>query len=172
MAYLCVFNWGVRFPTSDMPQAGDEVKVDYNPEVPDRVMVVFDEDSIREFARREGGDGHHELAVSVSDFRVSNERPVEALGYLILSRKAWPVVQGSFTVRTTNYGEWRPGQRFTIESDKRDIFDLKHWVASDYTEKLPLTVWVDRVDRTFVPTDDGVLEVNVVSFTSVPSQSQ
>jgi len=163
-----VFNWGVRLPESDMPGAGDEVRVDYYPEIPDRVAVVFDEDSIRECARREGGDGHHEMIVSASDFRVSDESPITRLGELILRQTAWPVTTGSFIVRTTNYGEWRPGQTFTLISAKRDIFDVQQWVQSDYQTKSPVRVWVTTVERRFEPTDIGVLEVDTVSFSSQP----
>jgi len=168
LAYLCLFNEGVRFPEADMPGPGDTVRVDYNPEIPDRVAIVFDEDSIREFARREGGDGHHEIVVSVSDFHVDDERPVYLLGQLLLRRRAWPVLTGSFSLRTTNLGEWKAGQTFTIQSTIRDIFDLRKWVASDYTTKSPVRVWVDKVVRKFELTPSGFQEYDVVSFTSQP----
>ena len=168
VAFLCVFNEGVRFPTADLPADGDQVKVSYNPEDPERVMVVFDEDSITEFARREGTDGKHTLVVSASDFRVSTEKPVLELGKLILSRKAWPVISGSFTVITTNYGEWAAGETFTIISTKRDIFDIKTWVSSGYVTKNPVRVWVTSVKRRFEPSSGGILEVDTVEFSSVP----
>lgn len=168
MAYICLYNWGARFPTVDFPYPGDQVKVEFYPELPDRVVVVFDEDSIREFARREGGDGHHEMTISVSDFRVADDSPVEQLGQLILTRKAWPLVTGTLTLNTTNIGEWAPGETFTVISVKRDIFDVRAWVASNYVTKSPQRVWVTQVERRFEVTDTGIREFNRVSFTSQP----
>lgn len=167
-AYLCTFNWGIRFPTSDLPQSGDLVKSTYSPEDVERVMVVFDEDSIEEFSRREGTDGKHYAVISVSDFRVSSEDPVLMLGKLILSRKAWPVITGNFTIRTTNYGEWAPGQTFTVISTKRDIFDIKTWVSSNYVTKNPMRVWIVSVKRRFEPTLSGIIEVDEIEFSSTP----
>jgi len=186
MAYLCTFNWGVRFPdrgfldygddgmgdgskdTGGKPGAGDKVRTDYNPEVPERIVVVFDEDSIREMQRRHGGSGEHQMVISVSDFRVESDNPVLALGNLILRRKAWPITHGTFITRTQNYGEWQPGQTFTIVSEKRDIFDVRQWVRSDYNDKEPVRVWVDNVDREFEVHNDGIWERNRISFTSQP----
>jgi hypothetical protein len=167
-AYLCVYNWGVRFPLSDLPGAGDHIKADYNAEIPDRVAIAIDVDSIAEFARREGSDGHHELVVSASDFRVTDDSPIEALGELILRRKAWPIQSGTFILRTTNIGEWAPGQTFTIISAKRNIFDLKAWVVSGYVTKSPLRVWVIQVERSFEVHPDGFTEFDVVTFSSQP----
>lgn len=168
MAFLCLFNEGIRFPTSDLPGAGSRIKASYNPEEPERVTVVFDEDSIAEFARREGTDGHHEMVISASDFRVETDEPLLKLGQIVLNRKAWPIISGSFTVYTTNYGEWLPGQTFTIVSINRDIFDVKTWVISDYITKSPVRVWVTSVKRRFEATNDGILEIDSVVFSSVP----
>jgi len=173
VAYVCIWNWGIRFPQQEYdgegrPGAGDDVKVDYKPEIPDRIAVVFDDDSIREMQRRQGGSGHHEMTISVSDFRVEKDDPVISLGNLILRRKAWPITHGSFTIRTQNYGEWQPGQTLTLISNKRDIFDVRHWVRSDYTEKEPVRVWVINVERVFEVHRDGIWERNNIAFTSQP----
>jgi hypothetical protein len=167
-AYLCVFNWGIRFPLSDLPGAGDQIKGNYHAEIPDRVAVVIDADSIAEFARREGSDGRHELVVSASDFRVTDDSPIEELGELILKRRAWPIQSGTFILRTINIGEWQPGQTFTIISAKRGIFDLKAWVVSGYSTKSPLRVWVTQIERSFEVHPDGVYEFDVVTFSNQP----
>lgn len=175
LAYVCVMNWGVRLPTNQdgTPSlgAGDTVKTEYNPEVPDRIVVVFDEDSITEMARREGGDGQHEMTVSVSDFRVESDKPVLSLGHLMLSRKAWPITYGSFIVRTQTVCDWMPGDTFTIISTKRDIFDVKQWVSSGYSNKNPVRVWVTNVERQFEVHNDGIWEKDVVYFSSQPYEA-
>ncbi len=173
LAYLCKHNWGVRFGTSDIPGAGTDgsttqVKTNYSPEDPERVTVVFDEDSIQEFSRREGTNGRHEMTVSASDFSVEDDGPVLALGNLILSRRAWPVISGSFIIRTQNYGEWAAGETFTIISAKRDIFDVKTWVSSGYVTKNSVRVWITSVKRRFEVTNSGIIEINTVEFSSVP----
>jgi len=168
VAYLCTFNWGVRFPTSDMPGPGDTVRVDYHPEIPDRVVVVMDEDSIRECARRESSDGRHEMYMSASDYRVSDELPILRLGEMILARTAWPVISGSMVLRTQDYGAWKPGQWFTIYSADRDIYDVRAWVKSNYTTKMPQRVWVTEVTRKFEVHPDGIWEYDEVQFTSQP----
>lgn len=168
LSYVCVFNWGVRFPTSDMPKAGDTVRADFHPEIPDRVTVVVDEDSIADCARKEGTDGRHEMSVSLSDWRVADDTPVEALGGLILRRKAWPIVTGSFVVRTVDYGSWKPGQFLDIISVARGIFDYKAWARSGYTVCRPLRVWVTSVKRSFELTSSGVIERDNVEFSSLP----
>jgi len=166
VAMVCVFNWGIRVPSDSIPGAGDLFRVIYNPEIPDRTTVVFDEDSIRECARREGTDGYHEMVISASDFRVENDNPIMMLGELILRKTAWPVVSGSMKIMNTS--GWSPGQKFTLYSEKRAIFDLKTWVQSDYTTKNPIAVYVTSVERAYIPTDQGVIENNSINFSSFP----
>jgi len=166
VAMVCVFNQGIRFPTGSMPQAGDAIKTRFNPEIPDRVTVVFDEDSIRECARREGTDGYHEMVISASDFRVESDNPIMMLGELILRRTAWPIVTGS--MRIMDASGWYPGQKFTLYSEMRDIYDVKKWVQSDYSIKNPVTVYVTSVERAYIPTNNGIIEEDRINFSSYP----
>lgn len=167
-AYLCTFNWGVRFPTSDMPGPGDTVRADYNPEEPERVIVVVDDLSIQEFARREGTDGKHMLVVSAPDFHVEDDQPVYDFANLILSRKAWPIITGSFRIRTQSIGEWAPGQTFTVVSAVRDIYDRQEWVRSGFTNKEPVRVWATLIKRRFEMLDGALWELDEVQFSSQP----
>jgi len=146
-AYICVFNWGVRFPTVDLPSAGDLVEVDYRYVIPERVFVYFDPDSIDEMARREGSDGHHEIMISLPDYRVSTLDPIKFYAEMILRRNAWPILTGSLE---TFLRGWRSGQFFYVQSAVRDIFDVAHWVKTGRGEKVPVRVWVEQVRKKIV----------------------
>lgn len=175
-AYLCILNWGVRFPTTDYPSEGDVVKVDYNYVVPDRIIPLYDKDSIDEMARRQGNDGHHEVVVSLPDYRVDSSEgynAAEFYGYMLLERHAWPEISGSFTVMepstVTDMEGWEAGQYFDVESDVRDIYDIQHWVETGRGEKEPVRVWITRVTRHIkqITDADGTLFETKVDFSTV-----
>lgn len=178
-AYVCLFNVGLRFPTSDLPGKGDTIKAEYKYVLEPRIFVVEDEDSQTEMARREkhleGGveqstSGVHEAVISLPDFRVSSLDPVEFFGELTLDREAWPLVTGSFT---TFLDGWRAGQYFKITSSNRDIFDIPTWVKSsgypDDGTKDPLPVWVTGVTKAIVAQETGGYRIrSEVEFSSQP----
>jgi len=162
----CVFNWGVRFPTVDLPAAGDLVEVDYRYVIPERVFVYFDPDSIDEMARREGSDGHHEIMISLPDYRVSTIDPIKFYAEMVLMRNAWPILTGSFE---TFLRGWRSGQFFYLKSNVRDIYDVAHWVKTGRGEKVPVRVWVEQVRKKIVNLDEPEAIVRTsVDFSSRP----
>jgi len=157
--FVCLLNWGLRFPTVDYPSEGDVVRVEYNYVIPDRIIPLYDLDSINEMARREGNDGEHQVVVSLPDYRVDGTKgwnAAEYYGYMILNRHAWPEISGSFTVlEPSSYSElkgWQAGQYFGIISTRRDIYDIEHWVKTGRGEKRAQTVWITRVRRRIAQT--------------------
>ena len=162
-AYLCILNWGIRFPTSDYPADGDIIKIDYNYVIPDRIIPLYDMDSINEMARREGNDGEHQVVISLPDYRVDGSggyNAAEFYGNMILNKHAWPEISGSFEVYEpssfSGMEGWKAGQNFSLYSEIRDIYDIRHWVRTGRGEKIPVTVWVTSISRTIVqPSSPG-----------------
>lgn len=144
LAFACIYNWGIRMPTSDLPAAGDLIEVEYNYEVPNCVLAVSDALSIDEMKRREGvgSDGVHEAILSIPDMRAPNLATVYLYATSVLNREAWPIIRGSFT---TFMAGWHAGQRFKLTSQVRDIYDIQHWVSTGRGDKVPLDVWVQTV---------------------------
>lgn len=175
-AYLCLVNWGVRFPTAEPPpgfegEPGGEygppkhVKVRYR-YVREPIVVTFmDRDSINEMALRTGTDGRFEVMISLPDYRVETLDVIKFYGELMLARDAWPKVSGSF--RTFMSG-WRAGQYFTIKSTLRDIYDIKRWAKSGHTVKAPVPVYVESVRRSFVMIDGEWCPISEISFSNRP----
>jgi len=176
-AYVCVMNWGVRFPTTDMPASGDYVKVSFDYAIPDRVAVFMDPDSINEMARREGSDGEHQVMISLPDYRIDSPSdtgydPIEFYGNMLLDSHAWPLISGGFSIyepsNTTTMTGWRSGQYFKIKSKVRDIYDIRHWVISgrgdwDSGDKIAVTVFITSVTKKIIQVTDGgtILMTNI-----------
>src|SRR5574337_239927 len=170
-AFVCILNVGVRFPTSDIPDAGSNVDISYPPLATDQVLPVEEPASIRMMKNRESGgpgptDGVYENTLSVPDFRVDNVSTVAAYGLFVLDRLAWPVISGQFDTMTTE--GWKPGQTFTITSSKRDVYDHKtYWTTG---AKIPPRMYIQSVTRKFANIDGGVIEIDTVSFSHLVSE--
>lgn len=152
MVYVCIVNWGIRFPTVDMPLEGDYIDVEYDYVMPPTVAVFFDRDSINEMARREGTDGEHYMMVSLPDYRVSDVSTIEFYGQMMLDRHAWPEISGSFE---TFMPGWSSKQSFYLTSEVRDIYDIKKWVKNGRSVKEPVRVVVKSVTKKIVKSKDG-----------------
>jgi len=167
-AYVCVFNWGVRFPTGEIPPADAVVEFDFYYERPDQIQIFFDHDSIREMSRREGdkSNGEHHVMVSLPDYRVSTADTLEFYGMMVLREQAWPELRGSFT--TVQVKGWRSNQHFEITSDVRDIYDIPTWVKSGWADegKKPAEVHVLSVKKRIVQTKGGTKLETTVEFSN------
>lgn len=169
-AYLCVLNWGVRIPEVDPIPEGSIISVEYNYNIPDRVGVFIDIDSINEMARRDGTNGEYHLMMSLSEFRIDSPSdngfdPIEFYAQMVLDERAWPEISGDFTVLEpspiTGMSGWRSGQMFKIWSEDRDIFDIKKWVKGgwDDNDKVAAKVYVTGVTRSFVSIDESTTDI-------------
>jgi len=98
------------------------------------------------------------------EFRVKEIDPIEFYARLLLERRAWPQLSGSFT--TMRILGWQPGQFFFLKSDVRDIFDVKKWVKSGWEVKEPLKVWVHKVTKRLKPLRGEVRLEEEVEFTN------
>lgn len=124
-AYLCVANWGLRFPDgSPAPPSGTNVSITYSYAY-EPVVVVEDPDSIAAMAQRENAagapsDGRHMFKFSVPELRVADESIIWDYGQLLLRRYAYPIVTVKFS---TWMQGWAAGQNFLITSapDRRNI---------------------------------------------------
>lgn len=151
-AFVCLFNMGVRFPTTDLPEGG--VTTWYYPAMPDQISMYEDIYSIEFMADRENSSGVHEFMISVPSLRVSTIDPVEAMGEYLLQRYAWPFRSGSFATYTLT--GWKPGQYFLLTSDAKDLYDYQDFWKSGKTEKNPIIMYVLHVTKHFFEVSDGV----------------
>lgn len=116
-AYVCIDNWGVRFPDGSPPPAAANVAISYLYATPS-VVVVDDPTSIALMMARENvagapSTGVHETKFDVPDLRVTSYDTIWEYGQLLLLRykdilfnaKFHSILQG-----------WRPGQSFDLYS--------------------------------------------------------
>lgn len=128
--YLCLDNWGLRFPDDHAPGAGDVVELDYSYNY-EPVIQVEDPDSIAYMRERENvagapSDGVHEFKYNMPEVNVASEDAIYEYGYLLLERYAWPI----YSVRLKSWIQgWRPGQSLTIRSTAHD-FDRTFYLQS------------------------------------------
>lgn len=124
-AFLCIDNWGVRFPESHAPGSGGDVPVEisynyaYEP-----VVVVEDSESILTMRERENtatapSNGVHEFKFDIPDLRVETELSIIEYGQLLLARYANIVYYLTFE---SDIQGWKPGQNFNLISaaNRRD----------------------------------------------------
>jgi hypothetical protein len=144
-AFLCIANWGIRFPLNDLPTAGSTVNATYSPTQGDVVYMVEDTDSQAMMRFREGGasDGVYEHMVSLPDIRVNDTTPIENYGYRLMARIGWPDVKGTFATYSVN--GWKAGQTMMITSSKRDFYDQQVYWKSGQSVKQPVQVWIQNV---------------------------
>jgi len=165
---ICTFNMGARFPLTDLPQQAFTVY--YYPELPDRISMYEDIDSIRYFASVEGTSGVHEFLISVPDMKVESIDPIAAMGEYMLRRYAWPLITGSFV--TYEIHGWKHGQMFRLHSTDRDIYDIPTY-AKTGAKRDPL-MFVVSVSRTYHPIrdpesgDPTIMAKETVTFSNSP----
>lgn len=123
-AYICIDNWGIRFPEAHGPAADADVVIDYS-YVYEPIIKVEDPVSIAAMKARENiagaaSDGIHEFKFEIPDLRVTDENAIWDYGNLILQRYANPIFLISFGSRVQG---WRAGQFFRVisASDKRNF---------------------------------------------------
>jgi len=151
--YLCVDNWGVRFPENHVPPAETPITVDYK-YANELVLMVEDTDSIEQMAAREHiegapSDGVHELKYQIPALRVASEQTVWEYGQLLLARYAQIV--WAYRFGSERQG-WRAGQTVRVVSTRRDI-DHQLYVTS-----------VQKTIRTSV--NEALLEYQVEALTT------
>ncbi len=170
VVFVCILNWGFRFPLNDLPEVGEIVEAIYNPVRPDdMVFMVEDKDSQAMVRDREGAgsDGVYEHMVSLPDVRVESEAPVEAFGRILLDRIAWPQVNGNFG--TFDIAGWKAGQTFVLTSSKRDLFDQEVYWRSGQVTKEPIRVWIQSVRRTIkggIASPQSTIVLTTIEFSS------
>lgn len=128
--YVCVDNWGCRFPDGFPPGVGVAVDIDYNYAY-EPVITVEDPDSIIEMRSREDAatapsDGVHELRFEVPDLRVDSEDAIWEYGQLLLLRYSSIIHNFSFE---SHLQGWKVGQNLRIFSTRRG-FDMRAYVIS------------------------------------------
>ncbi|MCK9468415.1 MAG: hypothetical protein M0Q49_03265 [Porticoccaceae bacterium] len=120
--FLCIDNWGVRFPEGHQPSEGIPVEIDYN-YANEVVVMVEDPESIAIMAEREHiegapSDGVHELKFEIPSLRVESSQTIWEYGQLLLARYAKLVWAYRFS---SHYQGWRAGQNTRIVSAARGV---------------------------------------------------
>jgi hypothetical protein len=131
--YLCMDNWGVRFPDNHAPGSlGNpaEVAADYSYSY-DPVIRVEDPESIEYLYGVENhpsapSDGMHEIVYQVPQMRVEDEGSLWEYGQLLLARYA--KIRRTITFDSLKQG-WAPGQYFRAYSAFRG-FDQTFYIHS------------------------------------------
>lgn len=175
-AYLCILNWGIRFPLDDEGvvrlETNEVVEIVTTPMRDDIVYVVEDIDSQKMMADREGltwgvnAAGIYEHVISLGDVRLPSPEAAEQYGDLLLQRSAWPEVTGTFITQVL--GGWKAGQYFTLSSSKRDLYDAEtYWKDA---VKVDIGVWAQTVTKRVLGPDRGsgtVIMETIVEFANV-----
>ena len=122
--YLCIGNWGVRFPDNHRVPAGAEVEIVY-PVVLTRHVTVQNQQSIDlmksiEDSPESPSDGIHEMKFSAPNLRLENLDALIEYAQGVLDRYAFPEHITKF--RSTRQG-WRSSQQFRVfsRSQRRNI---------------------------------------------------
>lgn len=129
-AYLCIDNWGVRFPENHAPAENSNVAIDYAYSY-DPVIRVDDPESIAYLYGVENhpdapSDGIHEIVFQVPQMRVESENSLWEYGRLLLARYA--KIRRTLTFESLHQG-WFRGQHFRAYSAMRG-FDSIFFVQS------------------------------------------
>lgn len=130
-AYVCLDNWGVRFPDNSPPGADANVVIAYKYAL-DMIVKVEDPRAIEFMRLRENttaapSNGRHEFKFEIPDLGiVSSEDVIVEYGNLLLSRYAYPVFRISFDSWTQG---WERGQTFHGVS-ARHGFDHDFYISS------------------------------------------
>lgn len=120
--YVCLDNWGVRFPDASPPTLNDLVEITYNYAF-EPVVLVEDAASIANMKAREDvagapSTGRHEFKFNVPELRVEDEGSIVDYGNLLLTRYKDPVFRVAFNSWTQG---WAAGQNFTGVSSSRNF---------------------------------------------------
>jgi len=130
-AFLCLDNWGLRFPDGSPPAADAIVNVSYKYAL-DTIVKVEDPRAIAFMKARENtpaapSNGRHEFKFEVPDLGiVSSEDVVVEYGNLLLVRYAYPVYKIAFNSWTQG---WERGQLFRGTSTRHG-FDTDFYINS------------------------------------------
>lgn len=129
--YVCVENWGIRFPDASPPPEDASVSVSYR-YVINPVVVVEDQTAIafmreREHTTTAESSGRHESVFQVPELGVlDSEQVIVDYGNLLLARYAYPVYLLTFSSLTQG---WKVGQSFEGVSIVRG-FSARCYVTS------------------------------------------
>jgi hypothetical protein len=125
--YLCIDNWGIRFPDNFPPPNTQPVVINYQ-QAFEPVTIVEDPDSIARMLVREDtpgapSDGVHELRFEIPGLRVDSEDTLVAYGQILLARYAKILFVATFT---SYVQDWTVGQNFRLVSSagRRDIDEI------------------------------------------------
>jgi hypothetical protein len=126
-AYVCIENWGVRFPDDHAPAANEAIAITYNYAF-EPVVIVEDPESIATMRALENtagapSDGVHEMRFEVPGLRVDTEDDLVSYGQLLLLRYAKILKVASFTSYVQG---WTVGQNLRIFSSasRRDFDEI------------------------------------------------
>lgn len=128
--YVCVPNWGVRFPDNAPPKQDASVKIEYN-YVIDPIIRMEDATSIAIMKARENtatapSDGEHHFKFEIPELRVVDESTINDYGNVLLTRYAKPIYNIAFHSWVQG---WRPGQNLRIVSPTRGL-DLTVYILT------------------------------------------
>ena len=143
--YLCIDNWGMRFPDNFPVADGDPIDISYsfgeNPiiEVIDPVSIALLK--LREDSADAPSTGEHQIKFRVPEIRVDDEQDIWNYGQLLLQRYAKIVKVVTFSSWTQG---WERGQVFTLKSARRN-FDAEVFIHTVNKRLLDTT----RDDRLF-----------------------
>lgn len=136
-AYVCLDNWGIRFPDASPPNKDSTIDIIYNYAM-EAFIKVEDPKSIALMKERENvadapSDGRHEFKFEVPDLGlVTSESIIVEYGNLLLARYANPLYNLSFDSLTQG---WERGQTFRAIS-------ARHGIDTDvYITSVSKTVW-------------------------------
>lgn len=122
VAYLCLDNWGIRFPDNSPPGVDSDIGISYKYEY-DSSVRVENLDSIDLMREREDvagapSDGVHEAKFEIPELRVESEQVIVDYGNLLLTRYAFPNYVLTFESLTQG---WFRGQNFEAQSTRRSF---------------------------------------------------
>jgi len=159
--YVCIDNWGIRFPDTMPPTLNDKIEVLYNYAF-SPVILVEDPISIANMMARENtaiapSNGRHEFKFDVPDLRVETEDTILDYGTLLLARYSAP----SYTLNFKSWTQgWQAGQTFTGVSTTRSLPSTQFYVIS-------VTKAILAKKKDGPATDTPAFEYNIVA-SSVP----
>lgn len=144
--YLCLDNWGVRFPDAHAPAANADIEIDYNYGL-EPIVVIEDPVSIATMKDIEDtatapSDGVHEIKFQIPEIRVEDEQTIWEYGQLLLQRYSKIVFMAQFT---SWIQRWQIGQNLRIFSALRG-FDQTMFIVA--ISKTILTV--EAADENFM----------------------
>lgn len=155
-AYVCIDNWGVRFPDNSPPAPGAAVQINTLYVIPS-VVIVQDSASIATMQARENvsgapSTGVHESKFDVPELRVISQDTIWQYGQILLLRYAKIIFQAKFKSYVQG---WHPGQylQMTSAAGKRN-FDQ--------------TMYITRVTKTVRTTTPQALFDYEIEASSTP----